>query len=329
MVLFGSRGRWLRCFTAVAAGMLAVALAHGEPYPDPSRPLKVIVPFGAASSTDILARALARGIADVSGITVIVENKAGAEGQIGMAAGKSATPDGYTMVMTTSSTQVVNPHMLPNLAYDPVADFIPIAGIAKFGLIMNVGPSFPQGDFKDFLRKARENPGKYTFGSGTTTTRLAAELLQSTAAIKLLSVPYKSQTEAVTGLAGGQVDVVFMDLPGSTPHLKSGRVRALGVTGATRMTALPTVPTLQEGGVAGYEVTGWWGIYFPAKTPAEIVKVMRNIVQQAAGRPAVKEVFQNFGLEPLPLLGEDLTAFQKADSQRWAKVVRDANLAGK
>lgn len=303
--------------------------AHGGTYPDRSRPLKVVVPFGAASSTDILARALARDISDVSGMNVIVESKAGAEGQIGMNAGKFAPPDGYTMVMTTSSTQVLNPHMIPNLLYDPVADFIPVAGVAKFALILNAGPSLPQRDLRDFLKSARENPGKYTFGSGTATTRLAAELLQSMAGIKLLSVPYKSQTEAITGLAGGQVDIVFMDLPGSSPHHKSGRVRPLAVTGATRMAALPRVPTLQEEGIGGYEVTGWWATYFPAKTPSEVVAAMTDIVQKAIKTQAVKDAFENFALEPLPLGEEQLARFQKTDSQRLAKIVREANLGGK
>lgn len=313
---------------SLCLGMLSTS-ALAQVYPDKSRAVRVLVPFGAASSTDILARALAKGISDVAGLNVIVDNKAGAEGQIGMAAGKAAPPDGYTLVMTTSSTQVLNPHMIPNLAYDPVADFTPVAGIAKFALILNAGPSVTQPNLHEFLKAARANPGKFSFGSGTATTRLAAELLQSVGGVKLLAVPYKSQTDAIVGLAGGQVDLVFMDLPGSSPHHKSGRVRPLAVTGTSRMSALPDVPTAQEEGLAGYEVTGWWAAYFPAKTPPAIVAAMRDIVEKAMKTQPVKDALTTFALEPLRLSGEAFAAFQQSDSQRLGKLVREANLAGK
>lgn len=313
---------------SLCLGMLSTS-ALAQVYPDKSRAVRVLVPFGAASSTDVLARALAKGISDVAGLNVIVDNKAGAEGQIGMAAGKAAPPDGYTLVMTTSSTQVLNPHMIPNLAYDPVADFTPVAGIAKFALILNAGPSVTQPNLHEFLKAARANPGKFSFGSGTATTRLAAELLQSVGGVKLLAVPYKSQTDAIVGLAGGQVDIVFMDLPGSSPHHKSGRVRPLAVTGTSRMSALPDVPTAQEEGLAGYEVTGWWAAYFPAKTPPAIVAAMRDIVEKAMKTQPVKDALTTFALEPLRLSGEAFAAFQQSDSQRLGKLVREANLAGK
>lgn len=308
--------------------MMAAGSGWAQTYPDKSRPLRILVPFGAASSTDLLARALARGITEVSGMNAIVENKAGAEGQIGMSAGKSALADGYTLVMTTSSTQVLNPHMLSNLPYDPVADFVPVGGVAKFALVLNAGPSLPQKSVREFVEAARTNPGKFSFGSGTTTTRLAGELMQSVAGIKMLSVPYKSQTEAITGLAGGQVDLVFMDLPGSSAQHRTGRVRPLAVSGATRMGALPNVPTLQEQGLPGYEVTGWWATYFPAKTPPEVVATMRDIMQKAVKTQPVRDAFANFGLEPMPVIGNELAAVQRKDFERWGKLVRTANLTG-
>jgi tripartite-type tricarboxylate transporter receptor subunit TctC len=307
--------------------MLSFGAAWAQPYPDSSKPLKIIVPFGAGSSTDVLARALARGVTEVAGMTAIVENKAGAEGQIGMSAGKAALPDGYTLVMTTSSTQVLNPHMLSNLPYDPVADFIPVAGVARFALIMNAGPSVNFRNAREFIAAARAQPGKYSFGSGTATTRLAAEMLQRVAGIKLLSVPYKSQTDAITALAGGQVDIVFMDLPGSSAPHKTGRVRPLAVTGANRMAALPEVQTLKEQGFADYEVTGWWGAYLPAKTAPEIVTTMRGIVQKALKTQPVRDAFTNFSLEPLPAVGEELAVLQRTESQRWGQLIRRANMA--
>jgi tripartite-type tricarboxylate transporter receptor subunit TctC len=308
--------------------MMACGSAWAQTYPDVSRPLRILVPFGAASSTDLLARALAQGITEVSGMNAIVENKAGAEGQIGMGAAKAAAPDGYTLVLTTSSTQVLNPHMLPRIPYDPVADFVPIAGVAKFSLVLNAGPGLTQKSAREFIEAARANPGKYSFGSGTTTTRLAGELLQSVAGIKLLSVPYKSQTEAIAGLAGGQVDLVFMDLPGSAAQHKTGRIRPLAVSGATRMSALPNVPTLQEQGLSGYDVTGWWAAYFPAKTPSDMVVSMREIMQKALKTQPVKNAFANFGLEPMPVLGKELAEVQRRDFERWGKLIRTSNLTG-
>lgn len=325
-----ANGRLALAFTAVllCLGLLS-PYASAQVYTDKSRAIRVIVPFGAASSTDILARALAKGISEVAGLNVIVDNRAGAEGQIGMAAAKAAPPDGYTLAMTTSSTQVLNPHMIPNLAYDPVADFTPVAGIGKFALILNAGPSVTQPNLRELLKAARANPGKFSFGSGTATTRLAAELLESVGGIKLLAVPYKSQADAILGLAGGQVDMVFMDLPGSSPHYKSGRVRPLAVTGALRMSALPDVPTAQEEGLPGYEVTGWWAAYFPAKTPPAMVAAMRDIIEKAMKTQPVKDALTTFGLEPLSLSGEAFATFQQNESQRMGKLIRGANLAGK
>jgi tripartite-type tricarboxylate transporter receptor subunit TctC len=265
---------------------------------------------------------------EVAGMTAIVENKAGAEGQIGMSAGKAALPDGYTLVMTTSSTQVLNPHMLSNMPYDPVTDFIPVAGVARFALIMNAGPSVNFKNAKEFIAAARNQPGKYSFGSGTATTRLAAEMLQRVAGIKLLSVPFKSQTDAITALAGGQVDIVFMDLPGSSAPHKTGRVRPLAVTGSSRIAALPEVQTLKEQGFPEYEMTGWWGTYLPAKTPPEIVAAVRGIVPTALKTQAVRDAFTNFSLEPMPAVGDELATLQRNESQRWGQLIRRANLAG-
>jgi tripartite-type tricarboxylate transporter receptor subunit TctC len=308
--------------------ILNFGAAWAQAYPDRSRSLRILVPFGAGSSTDVLARALARGMTEVAGMTAIVENKAGAEGQIGMSAGKAALPDGYTLVMTTSSTQVLNPHMLSNMPYDPVTDFIPVAGVARFALIMNAGPSVNFKNAKEFIAAARNQPGKYSFGSGTATTRLAAEMLQRVVGIKLLSVPFKSQTDAITALAGGQVDIVFMDLPGSSAPHKTGRVRPLAVTGSSRIAALPEVQTLKEQGFPECEMTGWWGIYLPAKTPPEIVAAVRGIVPTALKTQAVRDAFTNFSLEPMPAVGDELATLQRNESQRWGQLIRRANLAG-
>ena len=302
------------------------ATASGQAYPQKSKPLRIIVPFGAASSTDLLSRALGRGITELSGVNVIVENKPGAEGVIGMQAAKTAAPDGYTLLMTTNSTQVLNVHMLSNLPYNPVTDFVPVTAVAKFALVMNSGPTVTQKSAREFIEAARANPGKFSFGSGTTTTRLAGEMLQHLSGIKLLSVPYKSVAEAMTNLAGGHVDIVFADLPSSSAHYKTGRVNALAVSSPTRMTARPDVPTLREAGVANYDLTGWWATYFPANTPPAIVATMREIILKASRTTHMADMFTTFALEPLLASGEELAALQRADSEKWGKLVRAANL---
>ena len=300
--------------------------SFADGYPEKGRPIKIVVPFGAASSTDLLARSIAQGITEVSGQPVFVENRAGAEGVIGMVSAKGAAPDGYTLVMTTSSTQVLNPYLLQQIAYDPVADFAPVTGIAKFSLVMNAGPSVQQKTAEAFIQAARSQPGKFSFGSGTTTTRLAGELLQYAAGVQMLSVPYKSMAEAMTGLAAGQVDLVITDLPSSSAHYKSGRVRPLAVTGVSRMKARPDLPTLQEAGVSGYEMTGWWAAYFPGKTPAPIVKAMRDLIHKASETSVVKQAFATFSLEPLFGTEEELATLQRNDLERWGKLVREAKL---
>ena len=307
--------------------LITAAPAWAQSYPDKSRPLKLVVPFGTASSSDMLARALGRGINEVSGMTVVVENKPGAEGVIGVQAVKSASPDGYTLLLTSSSTQVLNPHMIPQLPYDPVADFMPLTGVSKSWQVLNAGPSVQFKTAREFIAAARANPGKYSFGSGTATSRLSGELLQRLANVTLLLVPYKSTAEALTGLASGQVDVVFADVPSSAPHYQTGRARALAITNATRAAALPNVPTLREEGVAEYEITAWFATYFPSKTPPEIAATMRDILRKALQTKVVTDVFATFALEPLEASGEQLTTLQRSESDKWGRLVRAANLA--
>ena len=317
----------MRLLHFVVLGMLTAAgAAWAQPYPQKSKPIRIIIPFGAASSTDLLSRALGRGITELSGVNVIVENKPGAEGVIGMQAAKNATPDGYTLLMTTNSTQVLNPHMLSNLPYHPVTDFVPVTGVAKFSLIMNVGPTVTQKTARELIEAARANPGKYSFGSGTTMTRLAGEMLQHMSGVKMLSVPYKSVAEAMTALTGAHVHIMFADLPSSSAHYKTGRVNPVAVTSPTRIVARPDLPTLRESGVADYDLTGWWAAYFPAKTPPAIVASMREIIQKAAKTTYVTDMFINFALEPLLASGDELAKLQRSDSEKYGKLVRAANL---
>ena len=327
----------------------ASALVHAQAYPDKSRPIRIIVPFGAGSATDLMGRAIARAMKERAGVDAIVENKPGAEGVIGMQAAKTAPADGYTMVLANISTQVLNPHMLPKLPYDPVTDFVPIAGVAKFSNVLNATSGLPFKHLGELIDAAKKNPEKYRFGSATTMTRLEMTMFEHFAKVKVLQVPYKAMAEATTALVSGEIDLLMNDetppawqLPigvnaslwryahsyrlAAAAFYPSGKIRPLAVTGAARMPGLPNVPTFRELGLQDYELTGWIAMYFPAKTPPATVSKMRDILQDAAKSPAIAEVMSRASFEPLDLNGAQVTALQKADSERLGKLVRTTGL---
>ena len=303
------------CCTAVSA----------QTYPDKSKPLRIVVPFGAGSGNDVIARAYARAIGEATGLTVIVDNRAGAEAVIGVEAAKTAAPDGYTVLFGNSSTHVLNVHMLPKLPYDPVVDFIPLTGVAKVALVLNAGPSTKFRSVKDVIEAARANPGKLSYGSGTTSTRLAMEMLEKLADIKLLSIPYKAQAQAAVALSGGEIDLLMTDVSTALPHYPSGRMRALGTTGPKRLVALPDVPTLQEQGIRKYEFTAWSAMFAPARTPPEVVAKLRSMFQQAARSKYVAASLTLNSHEPLDMNTAQLSALIRSDIAQWGKTLRDLN----
>jgi len=218
------------------------ATAAAQAYPDKSRPIRIVVPFGAGSGGDVMARAYSRAIAEQAGLNAIVDNKPGAEGVIGLEFGKNAAPDGYTIVWSNLSTHVLNVHQQAARPYDPVADFVPLVITESVALVLNAGPSSKLNSLADVLEAARANPGKLTFGSSTASTRLAVEILEHQAGVKLLSVPYKTQAQATSALAAGEIDLLMTDVVTALPFYKSGRLRPLAVTSRARLSALRTCP---------------------------------------------------------------------------------------
>jgi tripartite-type tricarboxylate transporter receptor subunit TctC len=303
--------------------LLLGTVTWAQTYPDKARPIRLIVPSGTGSSGDLQARALARGMSE-QGLTVVVENKVGAEGVIGMQAAKSAAPDGYTILLGNTSGMVLNVHMLPNVGYDPVADFVPLFGVSRFSLVLNTGSSQPFKNFREVVEAARKNPGKYTFASATTSTRLAMEMLERHAGIKLLGVPYKTMGEATTALVGGQVDLLMNDVATVAAHYQSGRLRPLATTGPTRMQAIPNVPTLREQGLPNYELTGWYAAFFPARTPPAVAASMREILRKAVKTRYMADALALASFEPLDLEGEQLTGLLRSDLDMWGKQLRSA-----
>ncbi len=311
--------RWL------SLGLLVVAAAaQAQGYPE--RPIRLLVPYGAASSTDALARILSEAMSAETHQSVVVENKPGAEGFIGVQAAAAAPPDGYTVLISTNSTQVVNVHLFKKLPYDPLKDFIAVRTLGQSALGMSVNAESPFRSVRDFVEAARREPGKFTFGSATATTRLAGEMLQQVAGIRLLNVPYKANAATVTALLSREIDVMFSDTALTIPHAKSGRMRILGVTGLQRMAALPDVPTLKEAGVPDYYLTFWYAAWLPARTPAPIVARVNDLLAKAMTSPAAQAFLKNGGADNFDLSGEAFARFQASEITRFGHIVKAAGI---
>jgi len=310
---------------AMAATAIAPVAARADGFPD--RPITFVVPFAAGTATDQIARALGNGITAETKQPVVIDNRAGASGFIASQMVAKAPPDGYTVLITTNTTHAANEHLYKKLPYDPVKDYAPVAALGKGGQIMVVNPSSPAKTVADFVAMAKKAPGKYSFGSGSSSSRMAGELLQQMAGIKLLHVPYKSNTLAVTDLLGGQIDMMITDTATGLPQVKSGKLRALGVSGAKRSTLAPEVPTIAEAGVKGYEMGYWFAAYAPAKTPPAVVRRLNELLVKAAKSDAAKAAFyEPTGTEVFTTSPEDLAKFQATESQKWGRIVKAAGI---
>lgn len=315
--------QWMLTSLLIATGTAGAQSS----YPDKTRLIRVISTAGPGSIGDAVARAVARGITEVSGLNAVVDNKPGAEGVIAAQALKTSRPDGYTLLVASSSVTVLNPHLHASLPYDPMTDFVPLSSVASTALVMSTGFAAPFKSAREFIIAAKASPGKYTVGSGTTTARLAGELMQRLAGIELVAVPYKSGAAPGSAIAGGEVDVVFTDVVTAQPQYDSGRARPLAVTGKTRMSALPKVPTLQEEGVPDYEMTGWHATYFPATTPPVIAATMGEIIRKAVKTRQMTEMMITFAIDPMDVFGDDLVIRQRSEFDKWGELIRAANLA--
>ena len=316
----------MNCFSSLAlAAVLAVSTAHAESFPD--KPITFVVPFAAGTATDQIARALGNGVTAETKQAVVIDNKAGASGFIASQQVAKAPADGYTVLITTNTTHAANEHLFKKLPYDPVKDYAPIAALGKGGQIMVVNPAFPAKTVAEFVAMAKKQPGKYSFGSGSSSSRIAGELFQQMADVKLLHVPYKSNTLAVTDLLGGQIDMMITDTATGLPQIKSGKLRALGVSGSKRSPLAPEVPTIAEAGVKGYEMGYWFAAYAPAKTPPAVVRRLNELLVNAAKSDAAKAAFYDpTGTEVFTTSPEELAKFQAAESQKWGRIVKAAGI---
>ncbi|MEJ8852992.1 tripartite tricarboxylate transporter substrate binding protein [Variovorax robiniae] len=315
-------------FRPVAKGLLvaaaALTLCTTQAQTWPAKPVSLVVGFAAGGSADNLARLLAQKLGSSLGQPVIVDNKPGAGGTIATAAVAASKPDGYTLLMVTSG-HAGSAALYPKLSYDTQKSFEPVAKVGASPVVIVAPASAPYKQLKDVIDAARKSPGKLNYaagGGGATTTSLAAEFLKNEAKIDMVMVPYKGSGPALTALLSGEVDLGF-DIPSSAlPHIKAGKLRPLAVTTKTRSSVLPDVPTVAEQGMAGFEVTGWFGVLAPAGTPAAVVARLNKEINAVLGDPETKAKLQAIGVEAAPGSPADFGKLMASETVRYGDAIR-------
>ena len=326
------RGARRRAFAAVAAVALAVPLLAALPMAAraqaayPAKPITIVVPFAAGGTTDILARVMAQSLGTEFGQTVIVDNKAGAGGNIGAQLVARAPADGYTLLMGTVGTHAINAALYKKMPFDPVKDFAPISRVALVPNVMVVNASQPYKSVAEVIAAAKAGPGKLSVASSGigTSIHLSAELFKAMTGTDILHVPYKGSSPAISDLLGNQVTMMFDNLPSAISHIRSGKLRALAVTSAKRAPELPNVPTVAEAGVKGFEATSWFGLFAPAGTPPAIIARLDDAVIKALASPEVQKKLGEQGAEPHGEKPEQFAAYIKAESAKWGRVVKES-----
>ena len=315
--------------SASLAALASQSVLAADPYP--AKPIRLVVPFAAGGTTDILARAVAAELARLPGWNVVVDNKPGAGGNLGADLVAKAAPDGYTLLMGTVGTHGINQSLYGKLPFDPIKDFAPITEVAAVPNVLVLNPAFAQQNkidsVKDLIAYARANPGKINMASSGngTSIHLAGELFKTQTRTFMVHFPYKGSGPALTDLAGGTVQVMFDNLPSSMALIKSGKLKALAVTSARPSPALPGVPTIaQAAGLPQYEASSWFGMLAPAGTPPDVIHRIQQEVAKALNAPAVRERLQAQGAEPVGNTPEQFAAFIRAETAKWAKVVKDS-----
>jgi len=313
----------LRTALAVVFALIA-GIAGASEYP--AKQIRIIVQFTPGTSTDILARLIAAKMGERWNQQVVVDNKPGAGAVLGTDLGAKAAPDGYTLTMAVSSAFGINPSLYSKLPYDAINDFAPIANLGLTPQTLVVNPAESYKTLKDFVAAAKAKPGSINFaslGSGST-SHLTTEMFAATAGIKLNHVPFKGSADAHTQIIGGQVPMMFDAIPATLPHIKSGRLRGLGIATLKRSPFLPDLPTIAEGGYAGFEAVGWIGIAAPAKTPVAILNTLNAEMVRILGEADVKEKLNTLAFTPVGDTREQFAAYIKSEIAKWGKAVKDS-----
>lgn len=316
--------------TALLAAATACAIAAGATHAQdyPTRPVRMLVPSTPGGSVDTLARSVSARLSEKLGQQIVVDNRAGAGGVIAAEVTAKAVPDGYTLLMCTVSSCATNVSLHRSLPYDPVKDFAPITLVATQNLMLLVHPSVTSGAVKDLVALAKASPGKYSFASAGNGTggHLSGELFRILAGIDLLHVPYKGVAPALVDVIAGQVSMTFASIISGMPQWKTGKLRALAVTGGKRSPAAPELPTMMEAGVKGYESATWYGVLAPAKTPPAIVRKLNAEIVGILKQPEVRDRLSKEGADPVGNTPEEFGAYIRSEIAKWGKVIRAAKI---
>lgn len=306
--------------------VLAAGTANADTYP--AQPVKLVVAFPPGGTTDILGRVFARKMSETWGQPVMVENRSGAGGVIGTESVAHAAPDGYTILLGAVGNMAVNLSLYKKLPYDTERDFAPITLLATLPNILAINPSLPIKSLKELISYAKANPGKLTFASAGagTASHLAGEMLRKVAGIDIIHVPYRGSSPALTDLIAGHVDMTFDYMPSALPYVRSGKLRGLAVTGATRTKVAPELPTMIEDGLPGFNIVTWYAVYAPKGTPPDIVTKIRNTIALAASDPELVKRLDDLAVDLVASTPEELVRYQRAEIERWAKFVREAKI---
>ena len=300
----------------------AGAAATAQPYP--AKPIRFVVPYPAGGPLDAAARLLGQKVSESVKQPVVVENKAGAGGNIGADVVAKAAPDGYTILMGAVATHAINPALYKQIPYDPVNDFAPITLLAATPNVLVIHPSLPAGNVREFIAYAKAHPGKLNFGSGSAGSagHLAGELFKTLAGVDRVHVPYKGAAPAMQDLIGGQIQLMFDNLASASAQIRAGKVKALAVTTAKRTALAPDLPTLAESGLPGFDISTWFGLFAPADTPREVIERLHGEFTRALALPEVREKLLYFGAEPVGNRPDEFAAFIRTEADKYARLIQ-------
>ncbi|MES2750335.1 MAG: tripartite tricarboxylate transporter substrate binding protein [Pseudomonadota bacterium] len=311
---------------ALAAGLLAAGPSMAQTAPYPNRAITLVLPFAAGSGTDTTTRLISKEIGTALGVNMVVDNKPGANGSIAASLVARSAPDGYTLFVTTNTSHSANPYLLKNMTYDPIKDFTPIARTGDLPFMLVINPEIPVNSVAELVALAKKDPGKFSYASGSSSASVSGATFASLAGIDLLHVPYKSSPPALTDLIAGRVSMMFIDVPTGLPHVNAKALKALAVTTIKRSALLPELPTMDEAGVKGFDITSWQGYLGPANLPKDIVTRLNAEIRKVVERPDIKKELAGRGMEAFSGTPESFDKFLKDQLVVWEKLIRDAKI---